>query len=275
MVAWGVVMSPSRFPWVPTVLLATSSRPLEWLMRVVVWAGVGSVFGALFLILYHYLGSWLPPVLAAFLACIGAGGMGALIYGSMRLSVIVALYANLAAIVYFVVVPRAPGVTMMLLVSGLTGAVIGALYGARVHDSRVCRAEAKALAGMLAGAVGSTAVVVPTALGLPLPLFWIGLLVCPATGLAYLSIARWFVERCSGVLRPTWDGLLVGLATGSSSGMVFWVIVGSLDGYLTSTDQAFVGTLFEGAGQVMLGSVLGATAVATIRSLLRRDWLDL
>ncbi len=246
------------------------------LARAGVWGAIGLLYGFLYTALRAAMPAEDWGVLpAAIVPAVVAAAWGALIYGSMRLTVLVSLYAAIAVIICFLLVGRPARLEYLLLAGGILGAVIGAVYGLRVHTSRVSRAEAKVLAGGAAGLLASSAVALPAAMGAALPLPLEAFILCPLSALLYIGIAPACVHRFSHLLPPAGDGLLVGGGAGVLMGFLFWVMAGTLDGYLTRTDQLFVDGLVAAWPLVTLAAAAGGLLVGLARSLLGVAWYDL
>jgi len=251
-------------------------RPKEAVMRGMIWAFVGATFGALYVPLFEFLRQVLPVSPSYVLACAAAAAAGALFYGSMRLAVIVAVFANVAIFVYFVFFAGG-GLppTYALAVGAAVGLVVGALYGASVRDSRVFRAHAKLLAGTVAGIGGATLAVLAVALFGEVRLAWLVGVLAPVCGLFYVLVAPRFVERFSHLLPPAVDGALVGAAVGAFLGLAFWVLAGVVLDEVTApwdTMTAHIAAQWPGA---IIFAALGACMLGLARSVCGLEWLDL
>jgi hypothetical protein len=192
----------------------------------------------------------------------------------MRLTVIAATYAFVTVIGLFLLMPQA-GMAGMMLVGGATGVLIGAIYGARVRSSRIFRAEAKTLAGAVAGLAASLFAVVPAAFVGPIPFPWLTVILCPATGLIYITLAPVFVERFANLL-PAWaGGALAGAAVGALMGLAFTLMAGSVGGTLPAGDAAFVSRVTSAWPAAVAGAAAAGFAGGALRAALGARWVDL
>lgn len=245
----------------------------DLLLRAAVWAFVGVIFGFVFVVM-NELFVGIESRALRFAATTGAAGAaGSLLYSSMRLAVIVAAAAFVAIIGYLLAVPQAVS-ALVLLVGAGTGAVVGAIYGWNGTESGIRRADAKILAGGAAGLVASLLAILASLI-VPFSYFWFAAVLCPATGLLYVSWVRWFVERFGNLLPPAGDGGLVGAGMGVLVGVLFLVMAGSLDNPLVHPFQAVVAGILDGLRPALAGAALGAFLAAAGRSFAGARWLDL
>ena len=257
-------------------LAVSTSSERSVLARIGVWMLLSTIYGFLFTCLSTALPVETRGItIGLVVPATAAAAWVALIYGSMRLTVLGGLYAMIAVILCFLF-EGAPAILRDLLIAGgFTGAGVGALYGIRVRDSRVFRADAKTLAGACAGLLASSAVALPAALGTALPLPLQTLILCPLTGLLYLGVAPGCVARFSRLLPRVGDGILVGMAAGALMGLAFWVMAGTLGGNLSLPDQGFVDGLLVAWPGATGAAALGGLMVALGRAALRIRWYDL
>ena len=262
-----------------TRTMAQNSRWMhleQTVMRGAIWAFVGVVFGFIFVVLSVYLEERISTPLLLLGATAGAGGLTALFYGSMRLSVMVANFVFIA-MVFYTWGNAQLTLEPLMYIGGIVGLVVGAIYGAKDKKSRVYCAEAKVVAGIFAGVLAST-------LGMLLAMFvdvpvttWAAMVVGPVGALIYVSSASWFVDRCHRFLPPVVDGALVGLGVGSTTGLLFMFMAGSLDQGLLATPYHV--SLVERVQATWMVAVSGAAAacflVGVLRSLFRVRWYNL
>jgi hypothetical protein len=249
----------------------------DMLLRAIVWALIGVLFGSLYVLLVEAMNRSLPAHFAVTLAIIGAAALTALFYGSMRLTVIVGNFTLIAVMLFSWLGPRVLDLTSLVFIGAGVGLAVGAGYGAMDRISRVFCAEAKIIAGALAGVVGGLMalllMVVMDGIGQGL----LAMAVAPVAILTYLGVARWFVTHCHRLVPPLIDGAVVGLGVGSITGLVFLILAGTLDLDLLGSDQlrSYVSGVQEVWGTTMLGCALVCLPVGVVRSLIRAPWYNL
>ena len=245
-------------------------------LRAAVWAFVGIVFGFIFVVLSAYLQGVVHPALQLLGASTGAAGLTALFYGSMRLTVMVANFNFIAMVVYSWGNEQL-SLEPLIYVGALVGITIGAVYGAKDKQSRVFCAEAKIVAGLLAGLTAAVVGLVPLLLVSGLERAWVAMLVAPAATLIYVSTAGWFVHRCHRFIPPVLDGALVGLGVGSATGLLFMIMAGTLDSGLLdgSYHQLVVERVQSTWGGTVAATALACSCVGILRSLLNVRWYNL
>ncbi|MCU7945587.1 MAG: hypothetical protein KZQ72_02895, partial [Candidatus Thiodiazotropha sp. (ex Cardiolucina cf. quadrata)] len=113
---------------------------------------------------------------------------GALIYSSMRLAVLMTVIISPICIFYFILASHPVNVLYLLLLVSVLGAIIGAMYGVFSMGSRVNRADAKTLAGFSAGWLASLGYLLLSSFTDVLTLSTIVALMCPVTGIIYVSL---------------------------------------------------------------------------------------
>jgi len=245
------------------------------LVRGAVWAVIGLIYGFVFVLIRAAVPAGLFPMSELVLPAVGTTAFGALLYGSMRLTVIVAIYAIVAVVVAFLFIGRPTHLPSLLVVGGVAGVVVGVWFGWHVKNSFIYRADAKIIAGAVAGLLASTAVVVPALLGVPLPLGLEMLLLAPLSGLLYVGLAPHCVCRLSHLLPPVGDGAVVGLGVGLLMAVLFWIMSGTLEGHLPATEQAFVDDLVGQWPLAALAAAAGAFMAGSLRAILGVRWYDL
>ncbi len=259
----------------PPQIHSFGSRFGEALIRGFVWGIIGVVFGFLFVVLSVFFHAADPLSPGFLFTTAAAGGLGALIYGSMRLSIIVAVTVNTVAILYLLLGGDAIDLKWIALSGCLSGSLIGGIYGLRVKDSRVFRAEAKIIAGMVAGTIATLCLALPLLTVGQIPLFWTTMFLCPLTGLVYVSIVPGFVCRCCQLLAPVADGALVGGGVGAIIAVLFWIMVGSLHGNLAAAEQTFIQQTLLLLPDGVSGAVIGASSLGFLRTVAGAKWLDI
>ena len=248
----------------------------ETALRAAVWAFVGIVFGFIFVVVSAYLQGVVHPALQLLAASTGAAGLTALFYGSMRLTVMVANF-NFIAMVVYTWGNEQLSLEPLIYVGAFVGITVGAVYGAKDKKSRVFCAEAKIVAGLLAGLMAAVLGLVPLLFVFGLERPWVAMLVGPAATLIYVTTAWWFVQRCHRFLPPVLDGALVGLGVGSATGLLFMIMAGTIDSGLLagSYHQVVVERVQSTWGVTVAATALACSCVGVLRSLLKVRWYNL
>lgn len=245
------------------------------LVRGAAWALSGCLYGLVFVL----ISGWLPlngyPHVRLVAAVVATTAFVALLYGSMRLTVIAAIYTSAAVIAAFLLADGAVSMQPLALAGGSTGALVGMVFGWRVKSSRVSRADAKIIAGTTAGLLASGALLTPSLLGVPLPLPLALLLAAPLSGLLFIGLASRCVCRFSDVLPAPLDGAVVGTGVGLLMSALFWLMTGTLEGYLHPEDQALAELIRTQLPVAVLAATLGTFSVGVARALLKIQWVDL
>jgi len=197
-------------------------RPHEILYRGLVWAFVGALYAAMFVPVFEVTNNVLPFWIAPVFATIAATAGGALVYSSAQLAIQTAIFSNIAVFAYLlsqgvVVSPLGP-----TLVGAGVGTVTGGVYGLLVKESKIYRAEAKLMAGIVAGGAASIIGLVWVVI-VDDKLVWLIALLAPMSGMIYLKLTASFVERFSDVLPPVGDGAVAGLVIGAFVGFGLWL----------------------------------------------------
>ena len=243
-------------------------RLREALIRGVIWGFIGSLYGMLFVIFAVLSDEWEMPVHPFLFSGILAGTIGALIYSSMRLAVLMAIIISpvCAILMVFSATPIAP--LNLLFIIGAIGAVAGALYGRFTTNSRVYRADAKTLTGFTSGLLVSVGYVMFSGQLSQVPLGVVIGLMCPITGLIYVSLAPTFIRAFGNLLPPTGDGALV-------LTLCNFVMVHSIDIDSTGAFHELVHLVQAQMPQAISGGVIGGLLGGVVSSLFFNHWQDL
>ncbi len=249
----------------------------EIAIRGLTWALIGMIFGFIFAVLAGLQKTYLPGPLGVLATIAASAALTSLFYGSMRLTVLVANFTFVAAIIYTLQGGATFGLEPLVLIGAAIGVLIGATYGWKDKRSRIFCADAKVLAGGAAGVLGGALVLVlGAAIGQPTGA-WTAMLVAPSTTLIYIAFAPWFVRRCRNLLPPILDGALVGLGVGSVTGVLFLVMAASFAPEMFSD-----ASLLEMVQQVektwrgpVIGCALTCLPIGVARALLKCPWYDL
>ena len=257
----------------------TSPRTMrlgQMVLRGAIWAIVGVVFGFLFVVLSAYLDGIVSPPLVLFAATVGASGLTALFYGSMRLTVMVANFTFIA-MVFYTWGNAQLTLEPLIYIGGIVGLLVGTIYGAKEKQSRIFCAEAKIVAGLFSGALAAVLGYLPGLFFDAPAHLWAAMIGAPAAILIYVTSARWFVDRCHRFLPPVVNGGLVGMGAGAATGLLFMIMAGTLDPDLLA--KSYHLSLIEHVESYWLSAVSGAAVVCflvgVLRSLLNVRWYNL
>ena len=245
-------------------------------LRGAIWAIIGVIFGFIFVALAESLRNVVPTPLHQILASVGSAALTALFYSSMRLTVMVANFTFIAMLAYMW--GNVDSVLeSLVLIGAVVGLIVGALYGWQEKRSQICCADAKILAGLLAGVAASLFALILNLLFEELVYPNSAMAIAPMAILVYVTSAPWFVRRCQLIVPAVVDGAIVGLGVGGTTGFLFMLMAGSLDPHMLSVAHHL--SLVERVQAVWLPIALGTAAscgaVGVMRSLLRVRWYDL
>lgn len=250
-------------------------RSREAFIRGVIWAFIGILYGILFVSLSELATAWELPINPYFFSGIMAGTIGALIYSSMRLAVLMAIIVSPICILYFVFLPVPINLGNLLLIVGLAGGIIGALYGAFSNASRINRADAKTLAGFSAGFLVSLGYLI---LSVPLADVSLGMVVgfmCPLTGALYVLFVPSFIRFYDNTLPPVGDGGLVGTGVAGFLAISFFVMISSINSDTAGPLLPWVQRIHELLPQAVAGGLVGGGIAGILSGLLIDEWQDL
>jgi hypothetical protein len=247
----------------------------EAMIRGAIWAFVGLLYAMLFVFFVALAEHWQPPADPVLIAAILAGTLGALIYSSMRLAVLMTVVICPVSIFYFILAPWPINLLYLLLVVTVIGAIVGALYGLFSLGSRVYRADAKTLAGFSAGWLAALVYLLIAWVTEEPGLGWVILLMCPLTGILYVWMVPSFIRHYDDLLPPVGDGLMVGVGVSAFVALTFFVLI-------SSVDETVAGTLLPALEQVqellpesLLAGVVGGGLAGIVSGLLLTNWQDL
>lgn len=249
------------------------------LLRSLAWVFAGIAFGFIFVVSGEVLRGAVGDPWRMALATVIASAMTSLAYGSMRLTVIVA-NVMLGVLVLYFAFDDQPGqlslVSIMLASAGI-GALVGGVYGWRETRSHVWCADAKIVAGLVAG-------LAPALLALLLPSFGLNeaalhpeivAILAPLAGVVYVMRAGWFVAHCHRLLPRVGDGILVGMGVGVVTGLLFLVMAGIFGIDMGSELSAFFTHVDARLGATLLWSAGGCLVLGLARSFMRVPWYNL
>jgi hypothetical protein len=250
-------------------------RVKEAFIRSAIWAFIGLLYAMLFIFFVALAEYWQLPVEPIFLAGILAGTLGALIYSSMRLAVLMTSIISPLSIFYFILVDWPVDLYHLLLAASAIGAVIGALYGVFSMGSRIYRADAKTLAGFSAGWLVSLGYLLLSTLFGDASLGMIVGLMCPLTGILYVWMVPTFIKHYDNMLPPVADGLMVGVGVSGFVALTFFVMICSIDNSVAGPLLPVIERIQENLLQAVLGGILGGGVAGAASGLMLTRWQDL
>jgi hypothetical protein len=252
-----------------------SLRTKEALFRAVIWSFIGVLYGMLFVLAYSLAIYFAKDYYPIFIAGTLSGCIAALIYSSMRLAAIVTPLASVTSIATIISQGQVVEITNLLIFTGIVGVITGAIYGFMVRQSRVYRADAKTITGILSGAIVSLVCALFYDVYPDFPLFFLIAIMCFLTGSLYVIFAPFCVEHLDNILPPVGDGAIAGGGTSMFVGLVLFIMV-------TGVTPESAGELAEVTSQIrdfmpaaIIGGLLGGGISGFISGLLLREWLDL
>jgi len=254
---------------------ARPSRTREASIRALIWAFVGALYGFLFVALSVFAESHALPINPFFFAGILAGTISALIYGSMRLTVLMATLLFPLSIVYFTQAGDVILLDAWLAVMVPAGVVIGAIYGHFTTSSRIRRADAKTLAGFSVGTVVSLGYLIADYFFQDLSIAVVVGLMCPLTGALYVLVVPTFIRLYQDLLPPAGDGAIIGGCIAIFVSFASFVMAGSIDTSLAGTLLPEVEDILYQMQPAVTGGIIGAGVGGAISGLLLTGWQDL
>jgi hypothetical protein len=250
-------------------------RIKEALIRGAIWAFIGLLYGMLFVFFSAFAEYWTLPINPYLFAGVLSGTLGALIYSSMRLAVLMTIITSPICIFYFIVAERPVNLLIILSMATVIGAIVGALYGSFSMGSRVNRADAKTLTGFSSGWVAALCYLLFSSFFESLPIAMIVALMCPFTGLLYVLLVPGFIKLYDNLLPPIGDGLLVGVGVSAFVTLSFFVMISSIDNEIAGSMVTVLQTIHENLSGSMLGGVIGGGSAGILSGILLTEWQDL
>jgi len=256
----------------PSALLI---RIREALIRGLIWGFIGTLYGVLFVIFAALAEEWQLPVHPYLFSGVLAGTIGALIYSSMRLAVLMAIIISpvCGILMVFSSTPISP-LNLLLMISAV-GAIAGGLYGHFTTNSRVNRADAKTLTGFTAGLLVSLVYVLFVNQFADIPLGVVIGIMCPFTGFIYVLLVPTFIRKFGNLLPPVGDGALVGVGVAVFLTLCNFVMVHSIDIDSTGAFHSLVHHVQDLLPEAIIGGLFGGTFAGIVSSLLFEQWQDL
>ncbi|PVV16599.1 MAG: hypothetical protein B6D77_00785 [gamma proteobacterium symbiont of Ctena orbiculata] len=250
-------------------------RLIEALIRGAIWAFIGLLYAMLFVFLAAFADHWQLPIDPNLFAGVLAGTLGALIYSSMRLAVLMTTIISPISIFYFILSDHPVDLLFLVILVSAVGAVVGALYGTFSMGSRVNRADAKTLAGFSAGWLASLTYLLVVNFTAPISISMIVALLCPLTGILYVALVPGFIKLYDNLLPPVGDGLMVGVGVSGFIALCFFVMISSIDDSVAGPLSAALEVIHANLPSAILGGVLGAGLAGVASGLLLTGWQDL
>jgi hypothetical protein len=250
-------------------------RSREAFIRGIIWAFIGALYGILFVIFSSLAVEWKLPIHPYVFSGVLAGTLGALIYSSMRLAVLIAIIISpvCATLLVFSSTPISP--LNLLFIIGGVGAIAGGLYGRFNSHSRIHRADAKTLTGFTAGLLASLVYLLFATQMTDIPLGVIIGIMCPLTGLIYVFLVRTFLRACGYLLPPVGDGALVGIGVAVFLTLCNFIMVHSIDIDSTGTFHDLIHHVQDLLPQAMAGGLVGGGLAGIVSSMFFEKWQDL
>jgi hypothetical protein len=141
--------------------------------------------------------------------------------------------------------------------------------------SRVNRADAKTLAGFSAGWLASLVYLLLINLTAPLSIAAIVALLCPLTGLIYVTLVPGFIKLYDNLLPAVGDGLIVGVGVSGFIALSLFVMIGSIDNEVAGPFSSALEVIHGNLPGAAVGGIIGAGLAGILSGLLLTDWQDL
>jgi hypothetical protein len=245
------------------------------MIRGAIWAFIGLLYGMLFVFFSAFAEYWKLPINPHLFAGVLSGTLGALIYSSMRLAVLMTVIISPICIFYFIFADKPINLTMILLLSTIIGAVVGAFYGVFSMGSRVNRADAKTLAGFSSGWVISLCYLIMSTFYDNVSIIVIVALMCPLTGILYVFLVPGFIKLYDNLLPPVGDGLMVGMGVSGFVTLSFFIMISTIDIEIAGPLITVLSKIQENLPGAVFGGILGGGTAGVLSGLLLTRWQDL
>lgn len=250
-------------------------RSREAFIRSVVWAFIGILYGMLFVFFAELSKIWNLPMHPYFFSGVLAGTIGALIYSSMRLAVLLAIIISPVCILFFIFAESPVQPAQLLMIVTPAGAIIGALYGLFSTTSRVYRADAKMLTGFSAGFLAALGYLILSEHIQDAPLGIIVGAMCITTGWLYVMFVPSFIRFHDHLLPPLGDGALVGASVAVFLAICFFVMISSINTGPDTQTPHLVQQIHQLLPQAVIGGLLGGAFSGFLSGLLLTKWQNL
>lgn len=260
----------------------SGSRLGDAMLRAVVWGFIGALFGVLFIVAHDAVAPRIPLLDPLLLAAAIAGAVGAVVYSSMRLTL---LAAGACALMFALVELASVAVRANVgdfwvpevLLSGavVVGALAGAYYGHNYRQSRIYRALPKALAGLLAGLLAGAGWWLARAVMGEVPLPVSIAILCPLVGWSYVWLAGILVRAWGDRVAPILDAAIVGGAVSGLVALGFWATAGVLQPDMAGGAVETIRSAVDQVPVAILAGWLGGMVAGFTRGILGFGWYDL
>ncbi|MGD8912855.1 MAG: hypothetical protein PVI97_04175 [Candidatus Thiodiazotropha sp.] len=250
-------------------------RLKEALIRGAIWAFIGLLYAMLFVFLAAFADHWQLPIDPNLFAGVLAGTLGALIYSSMRLAVLMTTIISPISIFYFIISDHPIDLLILVALVSVVGAVVGALYGVFSMGSRVNRADAKTLAGFSAGWLASLLYLLVISLTAPIAINIVVAILCPLTGILYVALVPGFIKLYDNLLPPVGDGLIVGVGVSGFIALCLFVMIGTIDSDVAGPFITALEVIHGNLPGAIVGGIFGAGLAGIVSGLLLTNWQDL
>jgi hypothetical protein len=250
-------------------------RIREALVRSLIWAFIGTLYGLLFALFLVLAEGWEHQINPYFLAGILAGTIGALIYSSMRLAVLMAIIITPITSLVLLLTDVSLNPLPLIMIIGAIGGVIGALYGRYSKASRVCRADAKTLTGFCAGFLVSLGYLIIAGPRHDFAIAWVIGFMCPLTGWLYVIFVPTFIRYFDNLLPAEGDGALVGIGVSVFISLLVLVMTNSINADSAGTYLPQIEEIQALLPQAVVGGLLGGGIAGLISGLFFKNWQDL
>jgi hypothetical protein len=250
-------------------------RSREAGVRGLIWAFIGTLYGLLFVFFLVLANGWEHQVNPYFVAGVLAGTIGALIYSSMRLAVLMAILITPISSMVLLITGTPMDPISLILIIGLVGGIIGGLYGRYSTASRVHRADAKTLAGFCAGFLVSLGYLIMSSTRQDIPLVWVVGFMCPLTGGLYVLFVPTFIKYFDNLLPSEVDGALVGIGVSVFISLLIFVMMNSINTESAGTYLPQIEQIQALLPQAVVGGLSGGGIAGLISGLLFKNWQDL
>ncbi|MET0064744.1 MAG: hypothetical protein ABW076_00200 [Candidatus Thiodiazotropha sp.] len=251
------------------------TRLREASIRGAIWAFIGLLYAMLFVFLAGFAEYWHLPIAPFLFAGVLAGTLGALIYSSMRLSVLMTIIIAPVSLFYFMFSAKPVNMPVLLLIVTLLGAVIGALYGFFSLGSRVYRADAKTLAGFSAGWLAALGFLLLSGFAEHQPISLVVGLMCPITGIIYVLLVPAFIRMYDNLLPTVGDGLMAGIGVSGFVALSLFIMTSSIDTEMAGPLLPTLDWIHAQLGDAILGGIIGGGLAGILSGLLLTNWQDL
>lgn len=250
-------------------------RSREVLVRGLIWAFIGTLYGLLFVFFSVLVEVWGQQINPYFFSGILAGTIGALIYSSMRLAVLMAIIITPVSSLVLLLADAPMDPMPLILIIGAVGGVIGGLYGRYSTASRVHRADAKTLTGFCAGFLVSLGYLIIQGSNHEPALIWVIGFMCPLTGWLYVMFVPTFIKYFDNLIPSMGDGALVGMGVSVFISLMIFVMANSINTDLAGSYLPQIEQIQSLLPQAVIGGMIGGGVAGMLSGLFFKNWQDL